>query len=790
MKKGTTQTNDKARTQGAPSTAGSEKNKNKNTSGKAANNQPAKDEAKSANSGKTQTLGNKGKGSTNSRKDGEKSQSPSKPSKGTTVPNKGQSGKGSQTKESNKGVDKGTDTKGSKTQDVGGTSKQPQKGNKDAKSGTPQPKKVDPFQSFERSARISRFVTYQQAQSVCRYDSNIVANGDATFVSANSFQYFVAINTWCTLIEDICGKLIATTISRYIRRWGLLQVIDEASQTANEMLRALAAEDDGWMTNSLAQLLIGDGEIEVDQLLEVCRFLKRFTVSNACKLRETTEKKFLECLARTNWRKEVKRVYDEYIDRDPLPAIPRSPYVVSIRKFFKQLFPEKKFKKFLAEAPIKFSNGVCSDGKNLRDKLRVLGKQQASIELGMNYPIGLGDTPYEKYSQPEVTVTTVPKNYKTYRTIAPESVYVAVHMQRVLYALEKCMRQSKFHHMFDVHDQEPNRHKAFLGSIDDEAWVTYDLTSASDSIARHYMHDFLPDWVWEAISPFLATAIIVGGKKYAPSIFLTSGNPCTFILEGALFVGLCLEARAIHMVFCPDEAFPDDPQVFGDDILVPYAYSEEVQNILEQHNFIVNIDKSFTSGHYRESCGVEYYYGYPTHSDYWPRKEVSKRDGIERVVATLCDLQHRLFRYTTLRTYLEEMVLELYPKMTYSLVGSDSFDLWSQLPVNAMVCAPFGPVRNPKKGSLALQEPTATTLLTKYTPDVVGRSRHVVLKQKGELKLQQSDAERLEVYLYYQYLSHGPQFADKLSELLNVSDPPARHAVLTDDVVLTTALGD
>jgi hypothetical protein len=49
--------------------------------------------------------------------------------------------------------------------------------------------------------------------------------------------------------------------------------------------------------------------------------------------------------------------------------------------------------------------------------------------------------------------------------------------------------------------------------------------------------------------------------------------------------------------------------VYGDDIIIPtYAYEHLIQ-LLTALGFVINRDKSFGTGAFRESCGADYYYG-------------------------------------------------------------------------------------------------------------------------------------------------------------------------------------
>jgi len=51
-------------------------------------------------------------------------------------------------------------------------------------------------------------------------------------------------------------------------------------------------------------------------------------------------------------------------------------------------------------------------------------------------------------------------------------------------------------------------------------------------------------------------------------------------------------------------------RIYGDDIIVPTEYVHAVIGNLEAFGLLVNRDKSFWTGKFRESCGKEYYDGF------------------------------------------------------------------------------------------------------------------------------------------------------------------------------------
>lgn len=199
----------------------------------------------------------------------------------------------------------------------------------------------------------------------------------------------------------------------------------------------------------------------------------------------------------------------------------------------------------------------------------------------------------------------VPKNEETVRTIATEpSGNMALQLAAGHY-LEETLRCIGL----DIRtQQERNKVLARLGS-EDGSYATIDLKSASDLIGRDLVSLLMPDkWV-KLLEDLRSPHIRLSNGSYMElNMMSTMGNGFTFPLMTLIITAL------VYAVQCQDQGRPlwvdwDRNAVFGDDIIVPTAYAEETMNVLEQAGFIVNRDKSFISGPFRESCGGDYYEG-------------------------------------------------------------------------------------------------------------------------------------------------------------------------------------
>lgn len=154
-----------------------------------------------------------------------------------------------------------------------------------------------------------------------------------------------------------------------------------------------------------------------------------------------------------------------------------------------------------------------------------------------------------------------------------------------------------------------NRELARQGSIDGK-YATIDLSSASDCISIGLVKSIFPryfsDWLMRARSP---STILPDGTEVELHMISSMGNGFTFPLQTLIFAEL---VNACYAVLGLPRRGSDGSLrfgVFGDDIIVEKSAYEFVCQMLQRFGFSVNGDKSFNTGHFRESCGADYYNG-------------------------------------------------------------------------------------------------------------------------------------------------------------------------------------
>jgi len=234
-------------------------------------------------------------------------------------------------------------------------------------------------------------------------------------------------------------------------------------------------------------------------------------------------------------------------------------------------------------------------------------------------------------------------------------------------------------------DQVPNRDLARKGSSSGEL-ATLDLREASDRVPHLLVQSMLSNWpsLKEAVEATRSTrAEIPDLGLCLPKLrkFASMGSALCFPFEAMVFLAVIamgiLEYRGYASWLyepgdrhtgsgaTPSMAFfqrlMGDVRVYGDDIIVPVDCVESVIASLEAFGFVVNRDKSFWNGKFRESCGGDFYDG----QDVTParlRKDLpsSLKDGPR--VAALVEFRNHLYErglWMTAKWLDEEMIVDL-----------------------------------------------------------------------------------------------------------------------------------
>lgn len=203
-------------------------------------------------------------------------------------------------------------------------------------------------------------------------------------------------------------------------------------------------------------------------------------------------------------------------------------------------------------------------------------------------------------------LATVPKNETTRRTIAIEpSGNMALQLAAGTY-IEKALAMVGL----DIRCQQPkNKLMARRGSIDGSV-ATIDLKSASDMFKPYLIRRLWPKRWYRLLTALRSEYIDIGDGEWVKlNMISTMGNGFTFPLMTMTIVSLIYAYRRLNG---GPNLFIDwgNTCVFGDDIIIPTREYDDVVRVLSMAGLIVNLDKSYSSGPFRESCGGDYFEGY------------------------------------------------------------------------------------------------------------------------------------------------------------------------------------
>jgi hypothetical protein len=155
-----------------------------------------------------------------------------------------------------------------------------------------------------------------------------------------------------------------------------------------------------------------------------------------------------------------------------------------------------------------------------------------------------------------------------------------------------------------------NRELARIGSID-ESFSTIDLESASDSVSLKLLQWCLPPEIYNLLLRLRCSSTKIGDELVELNMVSSMGNGFTFPLQTVIFS--CVVSAVYKYLNIPLNRPFDGSNgnfgVFGDDIVVDSRCYRLTCRLLHLLGFVVNLDKSFSQGPFRESCGFDYFMG-------------------------------------------------------------------------------------------------------------------------------------------------------------------------------------
>jgi len=253
----------------------------------------------------------------------------------------------------------------------------------------------------------------------------------------------------------------------------------------------------------------------------------------------------------------------------------------------------------------------------------------------------------------------VPKTKEKSRTVCTEPVLNMYVQKGIGSFLEKVLwKQFKI----DLSKQpELNRKLARAGSIDG-SFATIDLSCASDSISLELLEQILPPYFYEWLKISRSPHVVYPDGHVGQLYMVSSmGNGFTFPLQTLLFATIVMACYKV-LGIKPEilKTGPVNFGIFGDDIIVRKDSYAFVIKALKLFGFTINDHKSFNCGHFRESCGGDYWKGHDVRGLYL--KSLRTR-------ADVYSILNRIIRWTA-RTgvFLPKVVSVLRSTLAYDLL--------------------------------------------------------------------------------------------------------------------------
>jgi hypothetical protein len=212
-------------------------------------------------------------------------------------------------------------------------------------------------------------------------------------------------------------------------------------------------------------------------------------------------------------------------------------------------------------------------------------------------------------------LVTVPKSNTSKRTITVEPV-VNQFLQQGLnrYLRSSIRRCTVLRHCLALSDQGKNQQLAVIGSLTGE-WSTIDLSSASDLLGCELVKTVFGHRprLLEALMAVRTPKVYRDGNPCILRKFAGMGNATTFPVQSVVFAVIAITAslisRGLPFTYRNVVLTARSVRVYGDDIIVRTQHYRHVADWLSRCGLRLNAAKTFSTGNFRESCGVDAYLG-------------------------------------------------------------------------------------------------------------------------------------------------------------------------------------
>jgi hypothetical protein len=703
--------------------------------------------------------------------------------------------------------------------------------------------------------KLLEIFSLEEAKRLAEKDAKYQSTNVRKYVSSNTLTYYILSNTWTMIWREFSPHTWFRFRTKVLTQ-GLIPVIkemqDEATRVTNSeelgpMARMLYSD-----IESYSQVKGDDRFIEADHtylwdttsaVLLLLRYPKRFSPSNNDIIQRETITDFLNYENRTkllqrrrtslydyvvplvkevikemyDWDKIVRKIQTLYSNRAgsgvllPLSTGAAADSRATLGDKLESLF-------FSGEIPWYFDQGMMGIRLTPESLSKAYYLEKGIVRVssrGINWNSNLrftGGYPIIVNKIPAV-IRAVPKSFKSSRIIAMDQTPALT----VGLAIEDIFRNedsSAKRPRINLEDQSINQELAKLGSITGEV-ATLDASHASDLISKSLFTELFPAPYVRLVSRLLPEQIIVDGKHRMLQMASTSGNTLTFRHETIVYSAIAQAAvRYYRMMvegipysqWCENTRESGYAWAYGDDTIVSSEAAEVAIAFFEALGLKINVDKSYSAGPFRESCGADYYNGVNMSSLYYPRFPIigniqgdrvtlytrayrdNYRGKIDNSLTMLIDLQKKIFpiSYDAAR-FLASIVTAAYPKVTYSEAGSVCTDLWDYVDAG----------RNRRFPTKYRIEHTGDRFIPRVDNFSFVKDGDALSDAPGDVREKFIRAHQLDTlhcypvvvhkdkrsytyiqealydwYRYTKFLKTGPAYSDPLLQLLQISDKP------------------
>jgi len=269
--------------------------------------------------------------------------------------------------------------------------------------------------------------------------------------------------------------------------------------------------------------------------------------------------------------------------------------------------------------------------------------------IGNGFPLGIPPDSLElnnvtfipEADEQPVRVVTVPKTLRGPRIIAIEPCCMQFAQQGIRDVLYKRLESywlTQGHVNFT--DQTINQQLAMDSSISGQL-ATIDLSDASDRVPLSLAMEMFrsnPDLRDAIVACRSTRAELPDGTLVSPlKKFASMGSALCFPIEAMYFYTICVIAllKEGNLPVTQSNIYyvTRNVYVYGDDIVVPTTQAMTVLDYLRKYNCKVNVNKTFVSGSFRESCGVDAYRGYEVTPTYLRKLRPENRQQADRIIS-------------------------------------------------------------------------------------------------------------------------------------------------------------